>query len=166
MKQRIIGLLLVLTLAVTPARAWAEDDGLSGLVAVVFVALVGEGIVVLGNAVTGVGSAVQVGRRRPSFGWSIASTVAGGVATLWGGAFTYVFLSSGETDPGPLLFCLVPLALGATNLALGVSGLVRRRADAELEPEVAPRDEWVLAPILLETRDGQEAPGLAAAVRF
>lgn len=172
MKKRFIGLLLVFALALAPVEARAQD-GFEALAFIVLILAAGEVVIVGGNTVAGIGSAIQAGRDEPKLGWSIASLAAGGVGTVWGGLFTYAVLDGGDTEPALLAFGLVPLAFGVTNLSLGIANLVKRgrarRAAPRYhrEPEIEPeKDDWVLAPILLETRSGREAPGLAAAVRF
>lgn len=171
-KQRIIGLTVALALIAAPVEARAQD-GFGALGFFILVVAVAEVVVVGGTATTAIGSSIQAGRDEPRLGWSIASLAAGGVGTVWGGIFTYAFLKEGDASAAALAFSLVPLALGLTNIALGSANIVKRsrarRRDApKLEPEIQKQEEpdWVFAPILLETRRGQDVPGLAAAVRF
>jgi hypothetical protein len=168
--KRGLAVALSLALALAPVEARADHEGALVLVALALV--VGEVVVVGGSLTTSIGNLAQVGRERPSMGWTIAGFVLGGIATLWGGAWTLVTGANagdgGDSDVLFWFFSLTPLVLGLASLGLSAMN-VARRARAEPDEEALPvepeEEEWTLTPLLIPARDGV-APGAGAAIAF
>jgi hypothetical protein len=91
---------------------------------------------VIGGLVTGIGSAVQLGRDWPGLGWGIAALVVGVLDVLGGTAF---LVASLRAEIPPLAAYTGAIAgLGATDIALGIAVIVLRASYADVPFMVTP----------------------------
>jgi hypothetical protein len=165
--RRILAALLALSLLCAtpqPAQAQAEDT-LGTAIGFIFLFAI-DTLAIIGGSVTAIGSGVQVNRSPPALGWSIASIVVGVLDGL-AGAITLAALVASDFDedaPGFWAFAVLPLALCAANLTLGVVNIVRRSGATpdrtpdprEYEEVEQEEDEWSKGP----------APGIGVSIAF
>ena len=162
--RRIYAAVLAIVLFSTAPRSAHASHEIGQAIGLVFLFAL-DTAVSIGGTVTGIGSAVQLGRDPPTLGWSIASIVLGSLAGIAGAITTGALVGSDVDDgsPGLWIFAAIPYALCATNLTIGVVNVTRwggakarPRDDEEYEEVEVEEDEWSKGP----------SPGVGVSVSF
>jgi hypothetical protein len=125
-KHTIVCLSVIAALAAT-RHAHACGQAGNGAAFVAYGALmtgvvVGSAVVIGGNVVTTVGGSVALAKKRPSLGFGIAGLVVGSLDVV----FASLALAYGDRSDFNLGMSITFLAVGATNLGLGIANLAWR----------------------------------------